>query len=75
MTLLEQARAEGRHDRRNYDHLMPVIHELRAKGWTYLAIQQWLIDRGANVHPKLGTFAGAVCKRYRHWLDKQALRK
>lgn len=71
MTLLEKAHAAPRGNRRNYDAVVDAVEVLRAKGWGYQAIHQWLTEQGAVVHPNWITFASAMCRRIQNKKNKQ----
>ncbi len=66
MTLLEKAQSAPRGDRRNYDTIVDAVEVLRAKGWRYAAIHQWLLNEGAVVNPNVTTFASAMSQRIKH---------
>ena len=71
MTLLEKAQAAPAGTKCNYDVLVPVVHTLRGKGWTYKAIHQWLTEQGARVHANYITFAASLGKRLKHQHNTQ----
>lgn len=64
--LLAKAQAMPVGNKHNYDTIVPVVATLRAKGWTYLAIHQWLRSEGAHIHPHPVTFASAISRRIRN---------
>jgi len=47
-----------------------AVEVLRAKGWGYRHIHQWLTDEGQNIHPNWVTFASALCQRIQHRRNK-----
>ena len=71
--LVEAAKAApAQTGRRNTDRWLGVVSILRGKGYTYRAIWQWLREQGEDVHADFSTFAGAVSKRYRRHIQRQA---
>mgnify|MGYP006961907719 CR=1 FL=1 len=70
MTLLEKAQSAPRGNKRNYDTIVDAVEVLRAKGWGYRHIHQWLTDEGQNIHPNWVTFASALCQRIQHRRNK-----
>ena len=69
--LLEKAKAARRGEKTNYDVLAPVAAVLRAKGWSYRKVHEWLQNEGAVVHPNYVTFASSICKRLKHAMKNQ----
>lgn len=57
--------------KRNTDRWLPACAILRRKGYSYESIHAFLRKQGEDVHPCVSTFASAMSKRYRHWLDQQ----
>lgn len=70
MTLADQARAAGRGNRHNYDAVIDAVEILRAKGWGYRAIHQWLVEHDAVINPNWITFASACCRRIQNRRNK-----
>ena len=70
MTLLEKAQSAPRGNKRNYDTIVDAVEVLRAKGWGYRHIHQWLTNEGQNIHPNWVTFASALCQRIQNRRNK-----
>ena len=64
--LLAKAHAAPRGDRHNYDAVADAVEVLRAKGWRYAAIHEWLLNEGAHIHWNATTFASAMSQRLKH---------
>lgn len=73
--LLEKAQRASRNDskRVSTEKWLPIVDALRRKNWSWLEIYEWLKAEGENVQKHPGTFISAMSRRYRSWLDKQAL--
>lgn len=68
--LLAKAQAAPRGDRHNYDVVVDAVEVLRAKGWRYAAIHEWLLNEGAHIHRNPTTFASALSQRIKHRRNK-----
>jgi hypothetical protein len=52
--------------------LMPVVHTLRLRGFTFDAIYDWFNERGIRVSEARSTFRANVSRRYRKFLVEKS---
>jgi hypothetical protein len=70
-SLLDKARAEKpRSSRVCLQSLMPVVHELRQKSFTFADIYDWMKRNQVPVHKKLATFTSSTSLAYKKYLKK-----
>jgi hypothetical protein len=68
-SLIKEAADEAPHlGRVSTAPIMPVVHSLRSKGFTFDAIYDWLKSRGVHLPAKRSTFRANVSRRYRKFL-------
>lgn len=75
LTLMERAKAAkvATGNKISTEKWLPVVDVLRRKNWSWEQIYAWLKEQGEVVQANPISFISAMSKRYRSWLDKQAL--